>query len=160
MLGKQMLNKLEVAQQQWGGANQVIDAWLLERQEVLVSYCELAGLPPYNKLENTLPQSDDVKRFCQLLLDYISAGHFEIFDNIVASCQKKGPESSQKAKQIYPLINKSTDFALQFNDKYAENENFKATNGFDESLARLGGLLDDRFELEDKLIQILYQDHS
>ena len=155
-----MLNKLEVAQQQWGGANQTIDAWLRERQEVLVAYCELAGLPPYNKLETTLPQADDIKRFCQLLLDYISAGHFEIFDNIVANCLTKGPASSEKARQIYPLINKSTDFALQFNDKYAESDDFKASNDFDESLATLGGLLEDRFELEDQLIQILYLDHS
>jgi len=154
-----MLSQLEVAQKQWGGSNHVIDAWLKERQELLVSYCELAGLPPYSQRESALPKAIEIKRFCQILLDYISAGHFEIFNDIVARCQTKGFLSKQKAEAIYPLINKSTDFALQFNDKYAEASQASSMTDFDKNLSILGTLLEERFALEDQLIEILHKDH-
>jgi len=154
-----MLTQLEEAQQQWGGANHVIDNWLKERQAVLVAYCELAGLPPYTQTDSSLPSAIDVKRFCQILLDYISAGHFEVFESIVADCKEKGPHSAAQAQKIYPQMNKSTDFALQFNDKYAELDEFKTLNGFDEDLANLGQFLEERFALEDQLIEILHKDH-
>ncbi|MFT5760865.1 MAG: regulator of sigma D [Alteromonadaceae bacterium] len=59
------------------GTNQTIDNWLQERQAVLVSYFELAGLPPFEQSNNTLPCILSIKRFCQILMGYISAGHFE-----------------------------------------------------------------------------------
>ena len=154
-----MLTQLEEAQQQWGGANHVIDNWRRERQAVLVAYCELAGLPPYTQSDSSLPQAVDIKRFCQILLDYISAGHFEIFDTIVANCKENGPQSAAQAQEIYPKINKSTDIALQFNDKYAELDEFKSLDCFDVSLANLGQFLEERFALEDQLIEILHKDH-
>ena len=40
-----MLTRLEKARDTWGGAHTAIDAWLSERQHLLVQYCKLAGLP-------------------------------------------------------------------------------------------------------------------
>lgn len=155
-----MLNQLEQAQERWGGSNQVIDTWLKERQDVLVSYCELAGLPPFDKKDSALPSLVDVKRFCQVLVDYISTGHFEVFDKIVAQCSQNGPASTELANKLYPQINTSTDVVLEFNDKFAEQDDQKGFHGFDQGLAKLGQALEQRFELEDKLIAELFHKHS
>lgn len=154
-----MLNRLERSQQQWGGHHNAIDNWLNERQEVLVAYCKLASLPPFEKSERALPQGSDIKAFCQILMDYISAGHFEVYDQIVSQCKENGEKSLALAHNIYPQIIKSTDVALTFNDKYAEKNDMYLIEDFDASLSALGQFLEERFELEDQLIETLYIKH-
>ena len=154
-----MLTRLEQAQKQWGGSLGAIDNWLQERQDLLVAYCQLAGLPPFDNVDRALPQKSDIQAFCQVLMDYLSAGHFEVFDQVVAQCKKNGPDSLASAKQIYPQIAKSTDIALTFNDKYAELDDGDLIEGFDNSLSALGQFLEERFELEDQLIEILHNKH-
>ena len=77
-----MLTRLEKAQQKWGGSHTVIDKWLSERQELLVLYCRIAGFSPYDKKDHALPDQLQIQNFCQLLMDYLSAGHFEVYDDI------------------------------------------------------------------------------
>lgn len=155
-----MLTRLEQAQQQWGGSLNAIDNWLNERQEVLVCYYQLAGLTPSEHTDRALPQHSEIQSFCQLLMDYLSAGHFEVFDQIVAQCKKNGPESLALANKIYPEISKTTDIALAFNDKFAEITEQSLLDGFDQNLSALGQFLEERFELEDQLIEALYKKHS
>jgi regulator of sigma D len=155
-----MLTRLEKAQQRWGGSHNVIDNWLNERQQILVNYCQLAGLPPYENDERALPDTQEVKQFCQLLMDYLSAGHFEIYDQVVAQCKDHGENSLALAKQLYPEISKSTDIALNFNDKYAEIEMQSLTDDFDNDLSHLGQHMEKRFELEDMLIETLFSKHT
>ncbi|NMP15994.1 sigma D regulator [Thalassotalea sp. Y01] len=154
-----MLTRLEQAQQQWGGSHTAIDNWLAERQAVLVGYCQLASLPPYDQADRALPTKTELQSFCQLLMDYISAGHFEVFDQLVAQCKKNGPDSVALAARIYPEISKSTDVALNFNDKYAEVAEDDTLEGFDINLSALGQLLEERFEMEDILIEELFTKH-
>ncbi len=148
-----MLIQLEKAQKKWGGSQKIIDKWLNERQAVLVGYCELAGLPPFNQQESSLPTSSDVKRFCQLLIDYISVGHFEIFNAIENSDQ----ETKGKSENVIALINKSTDYALKFNDSYIKLDEATALSNLDHDLSKLGPFLEERFELEDILIEIMFE---
>lgn len=155
-----MLNRLQQAQQKWGGSNKAIDAWLDERQDVLKQYCQLAGLPPYDEQDRLLPSNNSIQNFCQILMDYLSAGHFEVYDQIVARCQENGPESLALAKQVYPQLSQSTDIALAFNDKFADTKQVPTLTGFDNDLSMLGESLEQRFELEDQLIEALYLKHS
>lgn len=159
IIGGKMLTRLEQAQQQWGGSLNAIDNWLTERQEVLVMYCQLAGLPPFDQTDRVLPNKDQIKPFCQILMDYLSAGHFEVFDQVVAQCKNNGPKSLALAQKIYPKIAKSTDVALNFNDKYADADDSSVFEKFDNSLSALGQFLEERFELEDQLIEALYSQH-
>ena len=39
-----MLSRFEEAQQKWGGSHSVIDAWLTERQELLLQFCKFTLL--------------------------------------------------------------------------------------------------------------------
>jgi len=155
-----MLTKLEQAQQKYGGANTVIDSWLTERQELLVKYCKLAGLPPFESETKALPEAYDVNSFCQILIDYLSAGHFEVYNDIVKQCQEHGPESASLAEQIYPQITATTDLLVSFNDKYTNITTETDLSGFDTDLSKVGQILEQRLELEDELIHTLYSKHS
>jgi hypothetical protein len=69
-------------------------------------------------------------------MDYLSAGHFEIYNDIAKACEIKGEQSLALAQQLYPKISASTDVALSFNDKYAETKQGSALPDFDAELSR------------------------
>jgi len=107
-----------------------------------------------------LPEPSQIQAFCQILMDYLSAGHFEVYDDIAKACEKKGLESQQLANTIYPRISDTTDIALDFNDKYAEVDAEDLLTGFDNDLSVMGEALEARFALEDELIDNLYSNHT
>ncbi|OBP13285.1 anti-sigma factor [Rheinheimera sp. SA_1] len=156
-----MYTRLQSARQQWGGSSTAIDNWLEDRQQLIVSYCKLAALPPFDKQnqDNQLPAQEDILCFCQLLMDYLSAGHFEVYDQIVSQCEINGNDSKSLAEALYPKISASTDIALEFNDNYAEPSAENSFSTFDHDLSALGQALEDRFGLEDELIQTLFANH-
>lgn len=157
-----MYKRLQHDRQQWGGALSAVDNWLEERQQLIVSYCKLAALPPFDKHQagNALPAQEQIQQFCQLLMDYLSAGHFEVYEQIVSQCEVNGADSKALAKSLYPKISVSTDLSLEFNDQYAEQAEVQEQNGFDKDLSRLGQALEERFSLEDELIQTLSVKHQ
>ncbi len=156
-----MYTRLESAQQKWGGSLTAIDNWLDERQSLIVRYCELAALPPFDKKSgNSLPEKADIQYFCQLLMDYLSAGHFEVYEQIVSQCAVNGQDSRKLADSLYPKIARSTDMALEFNDKYAEADGKTISQNFDRDLSILGQALVERFDYEDELIQTLHNNYS
>lgn len=144
-----MLKQFEQTQQKWTGVNLLIDRWLLERQDLLVTYCELSGLSPYYQEKCKSPKTEDVKRFCQLLIDYISAGHFEIFVT-------NSEHQIQAVEQLVHKINKSTDFALAFNDTYALPQQQFDCEALFNDLAKLGQYLEERFSLEDQVVSLIF----
>ncbi|WP_462156666.1 sigma D regulator [Pseudoalteromonas sp. GB56] len=155
-----MLSQLEQAQEKWGGSHSVIDKWLADRQELLVQFCGLAGTPHNTKHDQALPEQASIQCFCQLLMDYLSAGHFEIYDDIVKQCESRGEDSLKLAQSLYPQISATTDIALDFNDSYAETKSDDLLENFDNDLSKLGEALSTRFELEDELIHNLYTNHT
>lgn len=156
-----MYTRLQNARQQWGGSLTAIDNWLEERQQLIVSYCKLAALPPFDKQnsDQQLPDQAHIQGFCQLLMDYLSAGHFEVYDQIVSQCEINGHDSKALAANLYPRISVSTDLALEFNDRYAEHMDEAEDVTFDTHLSQLGQALEERFSLEDELIQTLFTRH-
>lgn len=145
-----MLTKLERATKQWGGVNSTIDTWLDERKELLVQYCRLAGLPPFERPDKALPSSREINEFCEILMDYVSAGHFEIYEKIAADS-----DDMQEEQTRFPQFSPSTDAALSFNDKYANLADDCELRGFVVNLAALGQQMEERFSFEDQLIKAL-----
>ncbi len=146
-----MLNKLEEAKSSWGGRSETIDNWLHERQALLIKYCDLAGLNQSGA--SILPAANEVSDFCSVLVDYLSAGHFEVYEMLVSD-----DEAGIKLKRaVYPQIAETTDSALRFNDLYAEALSAEQAKNFDRELADLGNVLEARFELEDQLINHMHQ---
>lgn len=151
-----MLTKLEQAQQAWGGTHNAIDHWLEERQKLIVEYCKLEGLPPFDKT-TALPTPTELQGFCQLLIDYLSIGHFEVYDQIVSQCAENRDDSLALVQQIQPQIVLTTESLVEFNDKYAECTNVDDSLflSLDDDMSHVGELLEQRFALEDKLLYTL-----
>lgn len=150
-----MLSRNELARQRWEGHHQALDHWLEERQVMLIGYCQMAGLPPYDKSGNGLPSSQDIQAFCGVLVDYVSTGHFEIYEHLISAANVQSDKVRKVTMQIYPLITATTERVLNFNDKYAEATSHDLHSDFDADLSNLGETLEVRMELEDRLLQSL-----
>ena len=144
-----MLQQLEKVKVKWGGKSDTVDNWLLARQSLLVSYCHLAGLDQQGE---SLPEANDIANFCENLMDYLSAGHFGVF-NMLVDDEAEGKALKQR---LYPKLTQTTDSALQFNDKFAEALTIEQAAVFDSELANIGETLEERFALEDQLIAHMY----
>ncbi|MBU2980127.1 sigma D regulator [Alteromonas sp. C1M14] len=145
-----MLNKLEQAKEKWGGASGIIDNWLKARQQLLVRYCELAGLSDKN---SALPDAQEISEFCTLMMDYCSAGHFGIYDQLTNT-----DDQAQSLKErYYPQIARTTDKILAFSDHYSDSFSTQQASSFDNELASLGEVIEERLALEDELITHMYQ---
>lgn len=149
-----MLDSCQNAQERWGGVHKLIDRWLEERQELVQAFRALRDAKP------AFADKDTNGDFCALLVDYVSAWHFEVCEQLVSEAKAFGDEKALKlAEEINPRINDSTQVALAFNDHCVKGE-CKNTERFAEKLGKLGGLLHERFELEDCLIEVLHNAHK
>ena len=155
-----MLTKLKQAREEWGGTLSIIDNWLEARQSLIVLYCELAGLPPYQKETRTIPTQEKITEFCQMMLDYASTGHFEIYEQIIHQCKFDGQNNLKIAQELYSHINTTTDTALNFNDKYADSIDGKTLAEFDKDLSELGQIIEERFGREDQLLEVVHLHHT
>jgi len=155
-----MLTKLKQAKEEWGGTLSVVDNWLDERQKLVILYCELAGLPPYQKQKNSLPDQASITLFCEMLLDYASTGHFEVYEQIIEKSKLDGKENLKIAQELYSRITTTTDTALNFNDKYADNASEVRLQSFDQDLSQLGEIMESRFEREDQLLEVVHLHHT
>ncbi len=124
-----------------------------ERNEVLSMYCNLAGCDGSNKVAAKNISADDLQDFCQLLIDYIATGHFELYRRI-SEGEERRKDVVKLANVIYPRIEKTTQTAVDFNDFYIENKPEK-TDKLTEDLSKLGEELATRIELEDQLISTI-----
>lgn len=151
-----MLENCKSARERWGGVNEIIDRWLEERQQLLVKYCALSGLESSNVSNEQ--REDMLKEVCQILVDYVSAGHFEIYDQLIKEGREfEDKEALQEAGVLYNTIDKTTEKLLDFNDKYLETDDL---GSIDADLSRLGETLETRFAAEDRMIAVLHTSHK
>jgi len=147
-----MLENCRNAQERWGGVHQLLDRWLQDRHQLVDSYQNLHGRP-----QATGPE---LEGFCAQLMDYVSAGHFEIYEQLLGEAHAFGDEAALAlAGQVYPQIEASTLAVLDFNDR-CDNGDCRDTVSLTRELQHLGQLLHQRFELEDCLIEVLHNVHS
>lgn len=134
-----------------------VNSWLAERSQVIVMYCKLSGYRNQTKL----PENGQINGFCDILIDYVSAGHFEVYEQIVNDCDINGPTSIELLNKLYPDISKTTDVVVSFNEKYSKtvNSNDELMSRFDSDLSLLGEAIAKRVDLEDNLIDTLNSNH-
>ncbi|MBA1273165.1 sigma D regulator [Stutzerimonas azotifigens] len=148
-----MLESCRNAQERWGGVHMLIDRWLQERHQLIQAHDELLG-----NAEAVTRQM--LQRYCEILVDYVSAGHFEIYEQLLNEAEAFGDKRGlELAKQIYPRIEAITEVALAFNDR-CETGDCHDSPGLSSEITRLGQLLHERFELEDCLIEVLHTAHK
>ena len=152
-----MLKKFQQTQEQWGGSSEVIDHWLETRQLLIVEYCKLAALQPASQKAalSSLPTPQELQSFCQHLVDYISEGHFKIYDMVMDKWRSTGFEATDDINTVYAKIVLTTDPLLNFTDHYAEVSEDDALANFDTDLSNVGEVLELRFAVEDQLIQLI-----
>lgn len=150
-----MLENCKSAKERWGGVSDIIDRWLHERQQLLVAYCDLSNIEPFD--ENNTAHQDLLKNFCQILVDYTSAGHFEVYDQLIKEGKDfNDKQALQKAAELYRVIDDITGSLLDFNDKYLETDDL---GELARDLSVIGSNLEPRFEAEDLMIEVLHNSH-
>ncbi|WP_425913793.1 sigma D regulator [Pseudomonas sp. GWSMS-1] len=148
-----MLESCQNAQERWGGVHLLIDRWLQERKELVEAYAAIDS-------SAQAPKAKTLLNFCEILVDYVSAGHFEVYEQLTSEAKAFGDQRGlELAKQIYPRIEVITEVALAFNDRCDTGDCADSASLLDE-LKRLGQLLHERFELEDCLIEVLHNAHQ
>ncbi|KOO10041.1 anti-sigma factor, partial [Vibrio xuii] len=93
--------------------------------------------------------------FCQHLVDYISEGHFKIYDMVMDKWRSTGFEATDEINQTYAHIVLTTEPLLNFTDRYADVPEDDDLDNFDEDLSLIGEIIEARFEVEDELIQLI-----
>lgn len=153
-----MLTKAPTSTEQWGSVDKLIRHWLKERQQLIVLYCKVDGLKEFSLQET--PISVKVQALCEVLIDYVSAGHFEIYDRLMKEAEEFNEDYQQVVNRLLPLIQHSTELALEFNDRYGSVELCeKSMPMLAKDLNSLGVVMVERFELEDQLIESLHDCH-
>ena len=147
-----MLEHCKSAKERWGGVSEIIDRWLQERQELLVQFCQLTANPQ----AATAPAQ--LQAMCQILVDYVSAGHFEIYDQLIREGEEFDDEEALiQAEGLFEQIDATTEVILDFNDKYLETDDLDALPA---DLSAIGETLESRFAAEDHMIGVLHTAHK
>ncbi|MDO3388682.1 sigma D regulator [Gilvimarinus sp. SDUM040013] len=149
-----MLENCQDAKQRWGGVSQIVDRWLAERQQMLVKYCALSD----TKDADDTARGTKLRAMCEIMVDYVSAGHFEVYDQLLKEGQDFGDADAVKAgAELFTKVDATTEEVLDFNDKYQEIDDLTT---LDIDLSRLGEVLEARFSAEDQMIAVLHDVHK
>lgn len=140
---------------QWQRIETLVKAWLDERQQLIVLLCTLQGI---RGLGSQQPQHKQLQQFCELLMDYISAGYFEVYRELVNEARHFHRENPALTQHILLQLDESTDEALAFNADFENpgtNAQLKAQ--LPQRISHLMQTLEERFALEDQLILSIHQ---
>lgn len=127
------------------------------RQDVVVSYCQLSGVSSFDLRdeESHTVQPSELRSFCQIMVDYTAMGHFEVYQRIIEGKERR-QVVKQAADEVYPAIAETTDYLIDFNDKYdAFDGSPDEVQELASDLEKLGQIISVRGELEDKILDAL-----
>ncbi|BDH47579.1 regulator of sigma D [Salmonella enterica subsp. enterica serovar Choleraesuis] len=151
-----MLNHLKNLTETLGGSNPLVDSWLQARKQLLVSWYSLVGIKPEKESHTRLDEMA-LDQFCHSLVDYLSSGHFKIYQQIIRDLQETSPLTTAVNK-LYPQLEHNTQQIMDYYDDYLLNAiDHDNCMEFQQALSGLAEALGARFALEDKLIMLAYQ---
>jgi len=150
-----MLDNCKDNRERWRGVETLLQVWLKERRELLVKYTAIAATLDRREARDI---DSGLRRLRQLLVDYVSAGHFEIYSQLVREAEAFADGTGETAARIIPSIGDTTEVILGFDEKYSNPECRGAE--LEDDLSLLGEMLESRFELEDRLIAVLHRSHA
>ena len=149
------VQKAETPTERRKRSRDLVAKMVAERTVMFTLFCRLAGVDPYAS-EAKSPKSNKsvqklLQEFCQILVDYIAAGHFALYERIAGGTERRNDVLAM-AEKHYPRIAETAESALAFNDKYDCGDHCEALTDLHQDLDTLGKELAERIELEDKLI--------
>lgn len=133
-----------------GQARKLIQHMLDERRQLLALMLEVSSRKP------NPPDPDLLDEFSQMLVDYIAAGHFGLYQRIVEGKERRR-KVQDLAVDVYSRIGETTRSALDFNEKYESGKRRPSADIFYADLSSLGEILTARIEFEDQLIRTLIE---
>jgi len=136
---------------------ETINSLVRLRQEMFVSYCQLAGVSTFDRrmVEQPKAQSEQLREFCQIMVDYTAMGHFEVYQRIIDGKERRVAVKEMAAK-VYPGIADTTNFLVDFNDKYVDFQGSEEElDELDNDLSKLGEVIATRGDLEDQILSAL-----
>ena len=134
-----------------GGTSNLINSMMLERNQLLNLLVQTSTKDSNGE---DVFDRESLDEFCQVMVDYIAAGHFGLYERIVEGTERRRGVADL-AVELYPHIEKTTQAALAFNEKYdAARENTNASQ-LHQDLSELGEHLTNRIEYVDQIIQKL-----
>ena len=151
-----MLDNCDV-KERWNGVEALLQRWLDERKALIIELCALSETQ-----RPTMPDEICEKRltaFCETLIDYISAGHFEVYFQLLREAESYHDGSTELAGALLPKIEQSTEIAVDFNERYTQGFNAENREQIGEQLSTLAETLENRFEFEDQLIDVVHNRH-
>ena len=132
------------------------------RQDVVVSYCRLAGVSSFERreVEAHHVDADELRSFCQIMVDYTAMGHFEVYQRIIEGKERR-QAVKEAAAHVYPAIAETTDYLVDFNAQQALNALY---------MAQLGEILNDKeisfrynrhyFSLKTRINNLMWNDED
>lgn len=140
---------------QFQAVEELLTRWLRERRELLGKYTEIVVAS--DGLLDAGALTGRQKELCELLVDYTSAGHFEVFHELLEEAESVGDGSSALASKVMPAIGDTTEIILAYEEKYGSGD--CSNRKLKRDLSALGETLESRFVLEDRLIAGLHNSH-
>ncbi|HEY6130739.1 MAG TPA: Rsd/AlgQ family anti-sigma factor [Halioglobus sp.] len=141
-------------EQQFEAVEDLLTRWLRERRTVLGKYTEIVVTLDSPMADGALEQRQTA--LCEILVDYISAGHFEVFHELINEAESFGDGSCALAEKLMPPIGDTTEVILAYEEKYSDAG---SERDLKRDLSALGEVLESRFVLEDQLIAGLHNRH-
>lgn len=152
-----MLEGCKTAQERWGGVHDIIDRWLEQRRQ-LIELCIYLR----DRGEFTPTDTPKIQSLCEMLVDYVSVGHFTVYEQLALEAKEFHDDSALVLlRKLLPKIDSSTEVAIEFNDKYDTKEHCNSQlEALPFSLKALILVIAERFQYEDQLIKELHEAHS
>ncbi|MCB5161241.1 sigma D regulator [Marinomonas algarum] len=152
-----MLEGCKTAQERWGGVHVIIDRWLDQRRQLVEMWTYLRERGDF-----TPTDTPSIQRFCELLVDYVSAGHFTVYEQLALEAKEFHDDGAVVLlNTLLPLVDESTQIVLEFHDKYDTKQHCNSQlEALPFSLQALTLVMMERFQYEDQLIEELHEAHS
>ncbi|AUG98753.1 Rsd/AlgQ family anti-sigma factor [Pectobacteriaceae bacterium CE70] len=152
-----MLKQLQSLTEYVGGNNALIDQWLQARKQLLITYYHLVGMKP-NKETHTRLDEKALDDFCHNLVDYLSAGHFHIYERMLQEVAPLNEKKRALAAQLDSILQGNTQQIMDFYDSHLvaaidQDNCFE----FQQTLSSVGESLAMRFTLEDHMIRLVFE---
>ena len=155
-----LLTTLEQTKQVSKGQLKWIDDMILARENLIKSYFILLSATKEqletddDNADNSYELQHALSNFCELLIDYLTRGHFLVYPNILTIMEHVSSKRLIIARRLIPRVNATTEPLLEFNDKYADliNLNDEIIKNLLNNLGKVGEILEIRFKHEDRMV--------
>ncbi len=131
-----------------------VNELLEERRQLLLSFCQAAGLGASHEQTAAGDKSMVLKRLCQLLMDYYALWQFEIHDYLMQ-------EETLYSHALIELhlasdrLDESRTIAVAFNDKYDAEDHTLHMESLEHDLSLLGEEIAQQVGLENRILHAM-----